>query len=442
MKSSALLKFYNDIEKKYPVAVNPGFADLVVPNGNSNEPFHRWFHVKEGFSSRLLQRVLQHTMLIKQPHLSVLDSFMGGGTTVVSSLLLNQPTDTPIVAYGIERNPFLEFVASTKVKTLQNGAPKFNKFVRSVISLSRSSDITIDLPPGLSTFNQSVFFPLETITQLMRLRSAIELAEGTQLEKDLASLCLASAIEPVSALRRDGRALRYVPNKQRPEVMVEFKRRCSIISADAQIQSLSTRNVHVFLGDGRNPCCVLPDDRKFNLVLFSPPYPNNIDYTEVYKMEAWFLGFINSQEDFRNLRLLTLRSHPSIRFSDTYATANNGFKKQFENLIYPLIEEIPEDKNSKARRRLIWGYFDDLFQTVINHRNLLTKEGRLVFVVGNSLHGNGSGKFLIAADLIITRLAEMAGYKVESFIVARHPTRRSATLPLLRESIVCLSIDQ
>jgi DNA modification methylase len=33
----------------------------------------------------------------------------------------------------------------------------------------------------------------------------------------------------------------------------------------------------------------------FDLILTSPPYPNNIDYSEVYKLELWLLGFIDKQ---------------------------------------------------------------------------------------------------------------------------------------------------
>ena len=87
------------------------------------------------------------------------------------------------------------------------------------------------------------------MVKLLRLRSAIEMTTSKDMKKDLARLCLAGTIEPVSALRRDGRALRHMPDKHRPNVLDEFLRRSSIITADMDSCSTSWNTGHVYLGD-------------------------------------------------------------------------------------------------------------------------------------------------------------------------------------------------
>ncbi len=144
---------------------------------------------------------------------------------------------------------------------------------------------------------------------------------GLALSKDLAHIALAGCVETCSQLRRDGRALRFAPDKAAPTVHAEFVKRTAQISDDllsvGTISSPSESKIEasVLLGDGRDPTGLLPEGFMADLAVFSPPYPNNIDYTEVYKLENWFLRLIDSQATFRAQRLRTVRSHPSVHFS-------------------------------------------------------------------------------------------------------------------------------
>ena len=48
---------------------------------------------------------------------------------------------------------------------------------------------------------------------------------------------------------------------------------------------------------------------KISLVLFSPPYANCFDYTEVYKTELWFGDFVKDYSDMKVLETKALSSH-------------------------------------------------------------------------------------------------------------------------------------
>jgi hypothetical protein len=171
-----------------------------------------------------------------------------------------------------------------------------------------------------------------------------------------------------------------------------------------------------------------------DVILFSPPYPNNIDYTEVYKLEAWLLGFINSHEEFASQRLRTLYSHPSLLREDF--TTPNGVSPVVEPLIAPLIAVVPDDRYRTARRSMIRGYASDMLMTLQSCYRALRPDGHLVYVVGNSLHGSGDHCFVLAADLLIARLAMAAGFEVASVEIARSLQRRRHASSFLRESVV------
>ena len=82
------------------------------------------------------------------------------------------------------------------------------------------------------------------------------------------------------------------------------------------------------------------------------------------------------------------------------------------------------------------GYLRDMQTTLQSCFNALRPGGHLVYVVGNSAHGLGGDSLIIAADVLIARLARNAGFGVQRIVVARRPTRRRVDSEFLRESII------
>ena len=50
--------------------------------------------------------------------------------------------------------------------------------------------------------------------------------------------------------------------------------------------------------------------------MFSPPYANCFDYTEVYKIELWFGNFIKDYSELKVLRNKSMSSHLNKDFYD------------------------------------------------------------------------------------------------------------------------------
>ncbi len=428
---------YSSLEGRYHIERDDGYGALVVPNGNSTRPVHRWFHLKESFSADLLERVLQDVGLVRRRKLMLLDPYAGVGTSLVSALAWgSQVKGRAVRAVGIEQNPFLQMVAASKVRAMSDGADDFADYRARLLHAHRRCRFSPAPAPALSTFANTTYFRVGDLAELLRLKAAIDRVDGSDSSKALARICLAACLEPVSGLRRDGRALRYEPRKVRAEPTSEFERRTAHVIDDLAFRTIGSSGT-VVRGDGRHPLEQLREVSA-DLVLFSPPYPNNIDYTEVYKLENWFLGFISSANEFREQRLRTVRSHPSVFFPPEYEVSENGYRSEFVHLVGPILDAIPNGRYQHQRRRLVRGYFDDMLATLTRLRPLVASEGRVVYVVGNSAHGHGASGFVIAADTVIAALAEAAGYVVEKIVFARRPTRRNVDSDLLRESVVFL----
>jgi len=194
----------------------------------------------------------------------------------------------------------------------------------------------------------------------------------------------------------------------------------------------------VLAGDGRNLRASGIESNSIDVVVTSPPYLNNIDYSEVYKLELWLMDFVSDAASFLKLRKGTLRSHPTSELSADEeqflaSTTRQPLNRSFETIL----SKLDTDKE-KWRRRLFLGYFADLLSSLKEQYSVLRTDGLAFVVVGNSLHGGKYAPYLVATDLLICELARSIGFSVERLSIARGLRRRLSGNHFLRESVVVL----
>jgi hypothetical protein len=438
--TARLSAHYGRLEADLPVVNDSEFASLVVPNGNHAQPIHRWFHFKEGFSCDLFTRLDRDFGLSERSNLSLLDPFLGSGTTLLSAI--NWAAERPqfaLTGAGIERNPFLYLLSYAKIEAARDRVFDPSS-LDPVLACANAKPSKLSEAPPLSTFKSGQYFESKHVLTLVAIRDAL-LCLPDNLARRLGLLALATSVEPVSRLRRDGRTLRHAPGKPGVGPAAEYRRRLNLIRQDLEKERHfpnSESSFRVIEGDGRRPSLHLDADFEADFVVFSPPYPNNIDYTEVYKLEAWILGFYETKEEFREQRRRTLRSHPSISFDQAARLEGKAVASALDALLEPIESAIPSDRYKKQRRRTFRGYVEDLALTLAEARAVSSSSADCVVVVGNSLHGHGQDQLLLAADLLIADLARLVGWEAKSVTVARRPVRRSAAEPRLRESLIKL----
>lgn len=429
----ALQRHYRRLQARFALGESGRYRSLVVPNGNACAPVHRWFHLKEAFSADLVRQVVADTRLQDQYSLRVLDPFAGVGTTAISlANLATQHALKRVTFHGFECNPFIQLVGAAKLTALQAPSKTFGRLARKVAAAAYRGKVQAPPVPGLATFHNESYFDRKDLELLLRIRAAIDLEASTGAtgrDVALARLCLAATVEPVSSLRRDGRALRYVPAKVRARPIRTFLAHAERVETDMPVERVPVRG-RIHLGDGRSMSGVA-DRPTFDLVIFSPPYPNNIDYTEVYKLEAWLLGMFEDASAFTSQRLKTVHSHPSIKREAEHAELS-----YVTDIVAPILDAVPDDRYALQRRSMIGGYARDMAQTLKSAWDRLRPGGDLVYIVGNSLHGNEEQGFIIAADLIMAQMANHQGFTIERIDVARRLRRRHSESPFLRESIV------
>jgi len=209
--------------------------------------------------------------------------------------------------------------------------------------------------------------------------------------------------------------------------------------------------VHHLSGDARNLIDVKFDagtagfpEGWADLSVFSPPYLNCIDYTELYKLELWLMEHVVDQQGFRKTRLGTLRSHPSIQFPQTQYFGDRKGK------VIELIEGLAKWMTDYSRRAstgtIVKQYFEDMFLVFQEQLRLLRPGAAAVCVVANSTFSrrekDKEGRWQemwrlpILTDVILGHLALLAGFESVEILSARDLRPRNIKNGYARESLV------
>lgn len=432
--------------------------DLVNASSLRSTPIHRWYYYKEGFSPLLPPLIVEK--LGTGTGCIVVDAFAGVATT---SLALRDH-ERVTRAIGVEYSPFAHFVGQVKLKSLQLDiatlkahADRLSKF-----SISRRKQ---DIPELASFHNTDIFEP-RVLRHVLSVRDTIrEDVYLSQAERDFFLLGVAAVIEDLSGAMKDGRALRILHGRKRrrqglqPSVDAQGGRDVrSVITNQwhAMIEDLPTtagplsRELLHMRGDARDLENItdghgrpLLPDSSVGLHLYSPPYLNCIDYTEVYKLELWLLGFVANNAEFHALRDGTLRSHPSIEFTKRPNVSSR--RSPVHEIIDATTEFLVKHLSRAPLGRVHGYYFADMEEVLRQQYRTLEPGSAIACVVANSTFArrakSGSGaselwRIPILADVLIARLAEAVGFEGLEIWIARNLQARNVNNGYARESIV------
>ncbi len=291
------------------------------PLGNRVDPkdrhFHEWYRFVLSFPPHLVRTYLEK---FSAPEDAVLlDPFCGCGTTLVEGKLSGLRT------IGIEANPFAQF--ASRIKTDWEIKPEELSEDAETIArraLDRLAREGIDDSGFLSEFPEDIEW--RTLSEEKMKLLLTDSISRIPLHK---SLILLEIINKFGKDRLKGhellafsKALVFGISNLHfgPEVGIgSIKTDVPVISIWLQeiktmvddSQSLTRKKLpvsEVCLADARNMDQHL-DPNSVDMVITSPPYPNEKDYTRTTRLESVLLGFINDRAGLRSLKSNLIRSN-------------------------------------------------------------------------------------------------------------------------------------
>ncbi|SHJ74971.1 DNA methylase [Clostridium cavendishii DSM 21758] len=422
------------------------YGSIMQFNRNKNTYIHGWYPFVEGYSKQFILSIIDEYKNINSclPSLC-LEPFCGSGTTPLELQKLG------IECKSFEVSPFMYNLAKVKL-TNSYTVESFNKYytkikeylnnpvenICALVNLNASKRIVEK--DGLDKWN----FDKDTMNGILDIKYSISKFNNSKYER-LFTIALASILLEISNVYRNGKCISYKKKWKeqhitRKEVHEKFLVKLKevflpdikLINTYKKNQKLLSNNNECYLGDVRKNLNKRVDDDSIDLVITSPPYLNSRDYTDTYMIELRLLDYLKNDDDVKNLRKNTIRSHVQVKWNKSNNIGIKTLNNSIENL-----KKHESDFWNKGLINMIEGYFEDMSILFDILYKKVKKDGLIFFNVANSAYHN----IEIKTDEIIAEIAEKSGFTVIEIREARRinpSSQQKENIPFLRESVIVI----
>lgn len=437
-KSSELLDLisknihtYNNEDNLYykPKDIKNWYYEWDFKEYNPNIYSHGFHQYPAKFIPQLARKLLR---IFTDENSTVLDLFMGSGTTLIESMLLNRR-----MAIGIELNPFACFMA--KIKTNPIHCERLNNtFIEIKTKFSTIKEFNLH-----TFYNIHFWFKEKQITDLSKLRFIIYQIEDEHI-RDFFLLCMSEVVRRVSLTNHNGFKLHRDKNKLKddfdPSVIWHFEnifnRNLSLMIQFYNKVKYSTTFTKIIENDAR----YLQRDIETNsvdFILTSPPYGDSKTTVAYGQFSRLSWQWIKDDKNVFTIDDILLGGNiNNSNDNESILSTSKYLHKQYN--------EIKEKDEKRAKEVLTFYY--DLFKSIQCAHSYLKHNKYFVLVTGNRTVKN----VFLRTDLIISELANNLGFKTEkilyrNIINKRMPAKNSPTNKkgecsntMLKENIIFL----
>lgn len=364
-------------------ATEPSVDDKVSSTfvDNMSLPVHRWFRFSAGFSAEWAKAVIREAAA--DGALRVVDPFAGSGTTLLAA------EDVGIESAGVEAHPFVFRVAQAKLLR-RSSVEEYLKLAKGI--RSRAAKAVGDVPEYPELIGKC--YTPEALAKLHALQVAVEDAASDSAAWQLVWLTLAGILRITSYV---GTAQwQYVlPKKEKKKTLDPFDAFDTMSRMIARDMRLTQDRplglaARIISGDART-CDGIPDGFA-DLVVTSPPYPNNYDYADATRLEMCFFGEVSGWGDLQTkVRQHLVRScsqHVPPSAVDLQAQLQSSELAPIRPAISEVCQRLAEVRLTKGGKKtyhlMVACYFRDLAQVWQALRRVCAPGARACFVVGDS----------------------------------------------------------
>ena len=384
-------------------------ADYSTSQATAELPRHRWYIIKEGFSPKLVEAAIDSAKLTA--HDLIVDPFCGSGTVPLTAAKRGMRT------IGIEVNPFLSFVSTTKLRNCDDVQLKCAS--ARIVDAIHNRKTRKSLLEEFSTFSKSSglkkwLFNASVLRSFDAGWRAVSVLKP-QTRRFLRLALIKAAMENCNA-KTDGKCLRYKRDWRdlrydSAQFVDSFVRHMDTVAADIASDVVPQVTTSIVNQDSRTYLSS-PLLKGFRLCVTSPPYLNSFDYCDVYRPELFLAGYVADNQELRKIRMKTLRSHVQVRWKKPQ-------KNSFGQLYKSTIEQVRAVKDRLWDERLpmmIQAYFEDMHGVLASLKEAAGTNAYAWFVVSTSAYGG----IEIPVDLILAEIGERIGWFLQEIGVVRH----------------------
>ena len=303
---------------------------------------------------------------------TVLDPFMGSGTTNIEASLLNRNS------IGIDVDPFSRFLARIKTTPLLEG-----ELTSAWHSIRERVETYLEPThfDGVPKFPyRDNWFKSHALKELAHIKIVIEKTDTTRNIKNFFLVCFSSIIRQVS--EADNNCTRTVIRKKlgkkvlagdainlflkRAKIQVENMRAFATLKPAGKVFILDN-------SDARNMGIL--ENESIDLALTSPPYLNAVDYPRTHQLEIYWLGFANGSLQSLKSRHVGTEVVKSKDYSKLHKTGCSEADSVIEKIY----------RTDPRRAYIATKYMGDMFANLREVYRVLKPGAVYVVVIGNNL---------------------------------------------------------
>lgn len=392
----------------------------LVNSSNNENTLNVVFPYKESFSPNLVPYLIERYNIKKTEGL--LDPFLGTGSVFINDIIEN--------CYGFDTSPLAIEISLAKLTKLSKKDYISAKKIVNNIDEKKFIDYEYPVWPSYEKYA-----PKKRYKKIINIIHSFD-SENDNLKRFIKYVII-SNLDKIFDYKRDGNGIKYRESKISDNSVIDYIKELILLalSLKENFDKTNTKKIN-FLNES-----VVTTQNEINnidLVVTSPPYANMFDYFEVYKMELWTSGLINSYEEWKKLKKSALRSNK-----------NSNIKKEDT-----IDNDLLKHATSRMRKRsvnsttisMVNNYFYDMKIVLEKMHKILNKNGYMFIVVGNSFYGGVP----VATDDIIASEAQKIGFAVIDKIISRRLSTSSQQMKIisnedkvyLRETIIVLRKDK
>jgi DNA methylase len=344
---------------------------------NQELPVHRWFRYSAGFSGAWAA-----AEVARQSGRRVLDPFAGSGTTLVAAQQAN------VASVGVEAHPFVFRVARAKLGWTSDVA-RFEKTALGVLASAKRARRreSTRAPPLIERI-----YDRDALEKLFAIARALERSARCH---DLPWLALVSILRSCS--HANTAPWQYVlPRKSKRRVLEPFEAYAAQVELMARdMRALGRAGARppaakLLRGDARRCARVAPSS--VDLVLTSPPYPNNYDYADATRLEMSFFGEVMRWADLhyavRRHLVPSCSQHSHTERFELGALLADPLLDPIRTELAPACRALAELRATRAGRKtydtMVAAYFAEMARVWQTLGRVVRRGGRACFVIGDS----------------------------------------------------------
>ncbi len=408
----------------------------VQPQAFMNGEVHDWYRTIWGYSDHLVGMLLEE--FASTASARVLDPFCGSGTTLVECM--KQGVDSA----GIDANPVSCFAAT--VKTNWSLSPDRlltllqclgENYDDGLSDDAYSSDPTYLYLDSTGMLARGWISP-EPLKKAISLKRSIRMLKTSPEYRRTFTLALLDTVLRTAANIKFGPELYCSEQKSDADVFGEFCKKIRAIAGDIDLATqIKPGKSIVMQGDSRSFDGLRQHlgRRKFSLVICSPPYPAEHDYTRNSRLELAFLEEVTDRESLRAIKKRMVRSHTKGIYKEDDDSGLVASHAALARIVREIDRAAACKTHGFARlySKVALEYFGGMKRHLTSLRPLLREGATLAYVVGDQ---SSYLQVPINTAKILSALASEVGYELVEIRHWRDRTSRSASRVIVENILI------